>query len=1053
MNLRNLNPILSIILLCTIFGVISCTEDRHSGNLAESELYFQERLSSISAEGDSAFWIGSETGDIWYMNKKISRSYNIGTDRIYKVVTDSVYSQSRICWISSRNSGLQKWLLNDTDARLLNHYPIKNKGINYSVYDILLTDNQIFLATSQGLYTMCRSGKEELDLVYPPETSETAHSGSPFIINNICGYLPNYLLCATPKGLLKMDYSSGKVEMSHVDEQIYKVSVYGDNVYVLANSRLYIENIEGDRIKTVELPFSPRIYYRAGGVHYFLNDTYLRLSNDLKSFFTIPLRRKVPQFCTNVIAANPTNGNTLLITENALWSIPIHLGTFNKYGEIVASCSNGNDFYYVTSTNNLYYQSKGSAHAFKIFEFSEHEVVSRLMADEEYLYYICNDHILKRIKLNKRYVRNMLCAFPETVYQSPTKITAFCLSNGMNGSIVYLGIQDDLIRIDANGNAELVDALHNKYITSFYQPLNTDNIYISTLNDGVFYGNGKSFQVIENTKNNKFIRNLSATDGYQRMLIILTNHQLVCKEFGDSIALKGYKKIFNVNDSLIYALPESGLVKYLLNYNQKKISEEGRYFCDIRFNPDASLLMEDTLYLGSNIGVLKVGTSTPSPEKWVDMEATVFSFKLFVIIVAFVLIIMFILVGEYFKRKRSRRTEAKAYLEDIGERLNSLSSIVCFAGENDEKEIDKLKNLFYSIQLDAPDFKKQIKSLSEQIMRKNRDMALALSKHLEKQILMIGEHEAFERTALIERSRAALDTGDLERIVSQIEQNEKWINKISELRNRMTAYNSDMENTVCIETVNGGFIREMYTLTDDIKRMELSDLETEIKRLDEDYAYIFTDEALKMIDRYIQEKEEKLRRMEVDHVIDALIAELENVRAEMVGLDRIKLLKILYPIDCHITQLIVKQEIASLMDMYSSVRNKVEKENEERITKKFDTSLNDEIAEKTRFVTEQIQKQIAVFYAYMVKTDKEVLINLLGLSNFNGQSAKVLALLISNPKVKRLHIPGMLCLYGNLNPVISRLMNTKLKVHYHSLCEYTRENPTSIVSYILHLVD
>lgn len=81
-----------------------------------------------------------------------------------------------------------------------------------------------------------------------------------------------------------------------------------------------------------------------------------------------------------------------------------------------------------------------------------------------------------------------------------------------------------------------------------------------------------------------------------------------------------------------------------------------------------------------------------------------------------------------------------------------------------------------------------------------------------------------------------------------------------------------------------------------------------------------------------------------------------------------------------------------------------------------------EIAECTRQVTVHIEKLITAFYENMVKTDKGILNDVLDFSNFGNQPARVLALLVACPKVKRLYIPGMLCVYGNLNPVISRLV-------------------------------
>lgn len=140
------------------------------------------------------------------------------------------------------------------------------------------------------------------------------------------------------------------------------------------------------------------------------------------------------------------------------------------------------------------------------------------------------------------------------------------------------------------------------------------------------------------------------------------------------------------------------------------------------------------------------------------------------------------------------------------------------------------------------------------------------------------------------------------------------------------------------------------------------------------------------------------------------------------------------------------------MCAYVSVRNKVERENEERITKKFDTRLNEEIAEKTQEITDDLEKCIALFYEQMSKTDKYILTEVLEITNFNNQPAKVLALLMGNPRVKRLYIPGMLNVYGNLNPVISRLVNNKLKVNDSLLKEYVKNNPKSMVFYFLRLI-
>lgn len=124
-----------ILFLFSVLGT-ACNEKKDIANLGEKELYFDESLASISAEGDSAFWLGSKTGDIWYIKQQHFQSYSIATDCIYKIVTDSVLPDGRTCWVGIHNSGLQKWEFTENHSLLLEKYAIPNKGYNYSVYDI-----------------------------------------------------------------------------------------------------------------------------------------------------------------------------------------------------------------------------------------------------------------------------------------------------------------------------------------------------------------------------------------------------------------------------------------------------------------------------------------------------------------------------------------------------------------------------------------------------------------------------------------------------------------------------------------------------------------------------------------------------------------------------------------------------------------------------------------------------------------------------------------------------------------------------------------------------
>ena len=169
------------------------------------------------------------------------------------------------------------------------------------------------------------------------------------------------------------------------------------------------------------------------------------------------------------------------------------------------------------------------------------------------------------------------------------------------------------------------------------------------MNDGVFYGSGDKFQVIKGTEDKTFIRDISVTEGHNALLMVLTNHYLFCQEKKDSIPLKSFHKLLKVNDTLFYALPEYGLMKFLIG--KEGIKECGSYFKDIRFNPKAAFALNDTLYLGSNIGVLKQSAFTDNASQWIDMETSVPSIKYLLVIIAFTVVVLLIFVLEYFRRK------------------------------------------------------------------------------------------------------------------------------------------------------------------------------------------------------------------------------------------------------------------------------------------------------------------------------------------------------------------------------------------------------------------
>ena len=309
-NLFTLLIVLSLIMT-------GCNEYEQHKTIGEKELYFDEQLASISTDGDSGCWIGSGTGDIWYIGDHVQRSYNIGTDRIYKVAADRREPGQVKYWLGIRNSGLQKRIVTEGHPALLNKYNIPVKGDSYSVYDILVTENMVYAATSQGFYGL-ENGADTLTLLYPGKDSETFRSGRPFMTHNICKCGNACVVVSSQYGLIRIDLATNQVTVMHEGERIYNVSVADDKLYALTDNKMYIDGADGTTLREVQLGFTAQVHHKVGKTHYFIDGGHVVLSENLHDFVPVTIRRKVPQYCGNVITTDGRKGFTLMLTDNAL---------------------------------------------------------------------------------------------------------------------------------------------------------------------------------------------------------------------------------------------------------------------------------------------------------------------------------------------------------------------------------------------------------------------------------------------------------------------------------------------------------------------------------------------------------------------------------------------------------------------------------------------------------------------------------------------------------------------------------------------------------------
>ena len=155
----------SYLCLILLFIISSCKETTTSRSLSEQEFHYDDRLSTLAID-KKGYWIGGETGVIWHVDGQNRKRFYTGLDRIYDIERDP--NQANQIWIASRNSGLQLW---NIAADTLVHkatFEIPSKGNRYSPYNIDIADGTLFVATSQGLFSMPLNQQQQgLKPLYP----------------------------------------------------------------------------------------------------------------------------------------------------------------------------------------------------------------------------------------------------------------------------------------------------------------------------------------------------------------------------------------------------------------------------------------------------------------------------------------------------------------------------------------------------------------------------------------------------------------------------------------------------------------------------------------------------------------------------------------------------------------------------------------------------------------------------------------------------------------------------------------------------------------------
>lgn len=1038
------------LIMCLINSIIivSCSNDDGCCTLNESEYYSNERLASISYDNDSVCWLGTEYGKVCRLTDNGWKTFDVADDRIY-----FVKHIGNNYWVGVRNDGVQCYRFNGTNFLHQHSYPITVKQTNYSAYDMVAVKKQIFVGTSQGLFTLNNDTATQLKLIYPSKLTPCHIEGQTCVVRKLQQINNRTLVAATDNGLLHIDIPSGKITISHKGRKIDDILFQQGTLYILSGNTFEIKKSTIQH--TYSLPFTASAFYIAEGVYCFLSVNVAHLTVDLSNFKKVHLRRDIPINSTHVVISDKKKSAMLLVTDNALWHVPMHLDLFSSNVPVVAACVDNNYIWYVNAKNEVFMQKKNENKAAKMYDFIDEAPIIDIAVKDDMLFYTTSRREVKRRILYKQLWRNYLNFQTADTYLSKDKITAITLDVTNNNKALLVGIQDGLLSFKSpTFQPDTISYFNDKYISSFYQPNGSRMIYMSTLNNGMIVKQNATYEPMKNVDIVKGMRGVAMSDKYPPLMLVLAGNKLYLEGTKDSLDATGISKILMPNDTTIYALKDFGLQRYALRHG--KLVENGQFFRDICFHPKASFTDNGEIYLGCNLGVLRFRALHENQPQWVEVQYSMVS-RLTVIIffVSLLLISLLTWIGIKIQRRLNIR-HILTQKTDLNTRIADLLSICQLLPMCNDSDIKQLKNDLKNInpykKVAWKNIYAQLAYISKLIMQKNRNMVLPLMKYVDEQRTEILSIDLYNSKQLAQATANAFASGSIERIRLQAIENNKWLGTIKNITTRLDMYIENLNGTLLLPNISDTLPDMITNYRKEMAIKPLNETKDLLKKIDQAYKSIFTNEAIEALKNIVKRHLQWLSSIEnKDSVVLTLIEQLQSETLQMETKDRLILLKRMAHLDARIQQLHYLYELKETMNEYQQIRQRVIQQNDTRINKLFDRKLETEIANITTQQTQHIAQLIELIYHLMSKTDARLLNEILQFISYDNQQARVLVLLMANAKVKRLFIPGMLQVVGNLNPVVSRLVNSKIKMNETDIVQYAERHPSSLATYILAL--
>jgi len=647
------------ILAVTLMSLCGCRKEssRREPSLNEHEIYFGNRLSSISPDGDSACFIGDETGNIYIYDKRSGKTgdtLRTGTDRIYKVMARRTADGIRYL-VGIRNSGLAIYRRSRGALIQEDRLIIPQLRDRYSPYDFTVYGNMIYVATSSGLFQkrLDVKGHSTMERIYPEPRGGRIF---PMRVLSLVTH-GRHIYAASDSGLIVYDAVSNRLSgIMHRGEKITGAALVGRHIHALADRRLYIDSLYGGKSSAhYDTGISAKVYYFAGNTHYFIcNDEIVAVhAKDIGNrdkYRHIALRRTARTDCHNIITANGITQHSLLVTENALFCIPFHLDVFNTDGTTTAACAGDNGTYFVTN-NCLFVKKDGSGEAVRIADLPEDDIITDIMVKDGVLYYISGGKELKRKKIGGTFFLNSLSGKPDVVLSSPRGITAAGMD--VNGRI-YIGVRDGLLTY-MNGVIRHPHFVRDPYVNRF--AANGEYMYGALLNGGILRIKGDDINITEHSDRYHFIKDLAFAE-FSDSPCILTNHLLLSPDGRHSVEAEGSGRLLTADGKTFYVIMEQGVRKYVID--KDSIRMDGDTLRDIRFSPAISLAHNNRVYLGApSLGIMEIGPGGKS--QWIKFNHSVYSPDYKTLI--FIFLILCLSAGFFLWHRNRKRRDFGLYSE------------------------------------------------------------------------------------------------------------------------------------------------------------------------------------------------------------------------------------------------------------------------------------------------------------------------------------------------------------------------------------------------------